>query len=156
MLRWPNTDAPEFSVALQSSASRTSIVTHPTVKRVRRVAIFGAIVVPSVYFAPVPALIFILCGVMDISRHRKISYELFEKYFMGNGIWTWILSPINLLADLLSFRNVGIYKLEDMPPAHRSEIETCVREFTANRDLIKNHVARSLAQNKRCMLTFKW
>src|SRR5258708_34592429 len=107
MLRWPNTNAPEFSAALQSLVSRVSIVSHPTAKRVRRVVIFGAIFVPSVYFAPVPALIFILCGVMDISRHRKISYELIEKYFMGNGIWTWILSPINLLADLLSFPNVG-------------------------------------------------
>jgi aspartyl/asparaginyl beta-hydroxylase (cupin superfamily) len=140
----------------QNPESRVSILRHPTVKRVRRVVIFGAIYAPAVYFAPVPALIFILCGVMDVSRHRKISYELIERYFMGNGIGTWILSPINLLADLLSCRNVGIHKLEDMPAEHRNEIEICVREFIANRDLIKNHVARSLAQNKRCMLTFKW
>ena len=67
-----------------------------------------------------------------------------------------MLSPINLLADLFSHRNKGQYKLEKMPAEHRREIETCVREFVANGDRIKAHIAKSLQQNKRSMLTFKW
>jgi aspartyl/asparaginyl beta-hydroxylase (cupin superfamily) len=126
------------------------------VNRVRRVALLAVVLAPALYFVPVPTLIFIACGAIDVSRHRKITYELIEKYFMGNGILTWTLSPINLLADLFSYRNKGQYKLEDMPAEHRSEIEACVREFIANGDLIKAHVAKSLEQSKRSMLTFKW
>lgn len=133
-----------------------SIWKQPSVKRVRRVVRLAVVLAPAVYFAPVPTLIFIVCGVIDVSRHKKITYELIEKYFMGNGIITWILSPINLLADLFSYRNKGDYKLEDMPAEHRVEIESCVREFIANGDAIKAHIAKTLEQNKRCMLTFKW
>src|SRR3954463_7547924 len=43
-----------------------------------------------------------------------------------------------------------------MPPEHRREIETCVREFIANGDRIKEHVQKSLADSRRGMLTFKW
>jgi len=126
------------------------------VKRARRIAIFAIVLVPALYFAPVPVLFMIACGAIDVSRHRKITYELIEKYFMGNGILTWMLSPINLLADLFSHRNKGQYRLEDLPPDHRREIEACVREFIANGDRIKGHVAQSLERNKRSMLTFKW
>lgn len=82
--------------------------------------------------------------------------ELIQKYFMGNGILTWMLSPINLLAELLSHRNRLVYRLEYLPPGHRSEIETCVRAFIAHGDIIKAHVAKQFGQSKRCMLTFKW
>jgi aspartyl/asparaginyl beta-hydroxylase (cupin superfamily) len=133
-----------------------SVWKQPGVKRVRRVAVFAVVIAPALYFAPLPTLILIAFGVLDVGRHRKITYQLIEKYFMGNGLLTWILSPINLLADLFSYRNKGQFKLEDMPPEHRREIETCVREFVANGDLIKAHIAKSLEQNKRSMLTFKW
>jgi hypothetical protein len=70
---------------------------------------------PALYFVPVPTVILIACGVIDVSRHKKVTYELIAKYFMGNGILTWMLSPINLLADLFSYRNKGQYEREDMP-----------------------------------------
>lgn len=126
------------------------------VKRIKRAACLAVVLAPALYFVPVPTLILIACGVIDVSRHRKVTYELIEKYFMGNGILTWMLSPINLLADLFSYRNKGQYELEDMPAEHRREIEACVHEFIANGDLIKAHIAKSLEQNKRSMLTFKW
>jgi aspartyl/asparaginyl beta-hydroxylase (cupin superfamily) len=133
-----------------------SIWKHPSVKRIRRVAIPAAVLVAGLYFAPLVVLLFVLCGLLDISRHRNINAELVQKYFTGNGILTWLLSPINLLSDLFSRRNRLIYKLEDMPPEHRREIETCVREFIANGDRIKEHVQKSLAGSRRGMLTFKW
>ena len=92
-------------------------------------------------------LFMVVCGVIDVRRHRKITYQLLEKYFLGNGLLTWMLSPLNLLADLLSHRNRVIYTLEDLPADHRREIEACVREFVDNGDRIKAHVAAILATN---------
>ena len=125
-------------------------------RRFRHLAGVAVILAPALYFIPVPTMILIICGVLDVSRHKKISYELLEKYFTGNGVPTWLLSPVNLLADLLSYRNRVVYKLEDMPAEHRAEIEACVRAFRESGDRIKAHVAKGLEQNKRCMLTFRW
>jgi len=129
---------------------------QPGVKRVRRVCVLAIFLVPALYFVPIPTVILILCGLLDVGRHRRIRYELIEKYFLGNGIPTWILSPINLLADLLSYPNLHRFKLVDLPDEHRAEIQACVRAFVDNGDLIRAHVADKLANTKRCMLTFKW
>jgi len=125
-------------------------------KRVRRLGLFVVVLAVALYFIPVITLIFLICGALDVSRHRRITYDLIEKYFMGNGAATWLLSPLNLLADLLSYRNKGKYALADLPAGHRAEIEACVRAFVDNRELIKTHITDTIGQNKRCMLTFKW
>jgi aspartyl/asparaginyl beta-hydroxylase (cupin superfamily) len=125
-------------------------------KRARRLAIFVIVVGAALYFIPIPTVIMLACGALDVGRHRKIRYELLEKYFAGNGIGTWLLSPINLLADLFSYRNKGQYALADLPPAHREEIETCVHALLDNSQSLKAHIAKSMGQNKRSMLTFKW
>lgn len=141
-----NTDVP----------SRPALWARPNVKRFRRL-FFGAVVYGSaLYFFPIPMLIYAACGVLDVGRQRKITAELLEKYFLGNGLLTWALSPINLIADLVSHRNKLVYRLEDLPPDHRREIETCVNAFVANGDRIKAHVAQASPQTKRSMLTFKW
>jgi len=116
----------------------------------------GIFLVPALYFLPVPTIIIVLCGVLDVGRHRRIRSELIEKYFFGNGIPTWLLSPINLLVDLFSYPNLHRFKLADLPEEHRTEIQACVRAFVDNRDLIKAHIADKLAHTKRAMLTFKW
>ncbi|MFB9267404.1 aspartyl/asparaginyl beta-hydroxylase domain-containing protein [Bradyrhizobium erythrophlei] len=127
-----------------------------TRKRARRIAVALVVLVPVLYLAPRFALFFLVCGALDIRRHFKITPELAEKYFLGNGIPTWLLSPINLLADLLSARNLGAYRLEDLPAAHRAEIEACVKAFVDNGEVIKARVAEVLGDRKRGMLTFKW
>ena len=134
----------------------TSRWKQAAVKRVRRVAVAAVVLAAASYFMPIVTLFMIVCGVIDVRRHKRITWDLIEKYFMGNGLLTWMLSPLNLLADLLSRRNRVIYTLEDMPTDHRREIETCVREFVDNGDRIKAHVAGTLERNKRCMLTFRW
>jgi beta-hydroxylase len=125
-------------------------------KRVRRFAIALVVLVPALYFAPYVTLFFLFCGALDIGRHFKITPDMAEKYFLGNGIPTWMLSPLNLLADMLSARNLGMYRLEDLPAEHRAEIEACVKAFVDNGDLIKARVAEVLGDKKRGMLTFKW
>src|SRR6202012_4737286 len=128
-------------------------------KRMRRIAIGLVVLAPALYFAPYVTLFFLFCGALDIGRHFKITPQMAEKYFLGNGIPTWLLSPVNLLADVLSARNLGIYRLEGLPAEHRAEIESCVKAFVDNGDLIKAHVNAmmgGLGEKKRAMLTFKW
>jgi beta-hydroxylase len=126
------------------------------IKRARRIIGFAVVLAAAFYLVPVVALTFVICGVLDISRHRKITSEIAEKYFMGNGITTWLLSPINLVADLFAHSNKGQYALAELPPAHRREIETCVRAFIDNGERIKAQIAKTIGQNKRSMLAFKW
>src|SRR5215470_12153546 len=133
-----------------------SMFDKQNLKRARRIVLFAVIIGVALYFIPLLTVLFVACGILDISRHRKINYLLIERYFMGNGITTWFLSPINLLADLFSHRNIGQYKLDDLPPEHRREVEATVRAFRENGELIKAHIAKSIQQNKRTMLTFKW
>src|SRR5271169_3818250 len=124
---------------------------NPAVKRVRRVALLVAILAPAAWFVPIPTAIIVACGVMDVLRHRRVTLRLVEQYFTGNGILTWLLSPINLLADLLSYRTPGVCRLDDLPPAHRAEIVACTSALTANAAAVKAHVANSLAENRRGM-----
>jgi aspartyl/asparaginyl beta-hydroxylase (cupin superfamily) len=126
------------------------------VKRARRLILFAIVLAAAFYLIPTVTTILIVCGALDVSRHRKITYQLIEKYFMGNGIGTWLLSPVNLIADLFSYRNKGQYALADLPPAHREEIETCVQALLDNRDRLKAHIAKTMGESKRTMLTFKW
>src|SRR5262249_39839505 len=103
-----------------------------------------------------PTVIMLVCGALDVGRHKNLNYLLIERYFMGNGIGTWMLSPINLLADLFSYKNIGKYKLDDLPAEHRREVETAVRAFVENGPALKAHIAKALDCSKRTMLTFKW
>jgi aspartyl/asparaginyl beta-hydroxylase (cupin superfamily) len=125
-------------------------------KRIRRIALGLIVFATALYFIPYLTCFFLFCGLLDIRRHFKITPEMAEKYFLGNGIPTWLLSPINLLADMLSARNLGMYRLEDLPDEHRAEIEACVKAFVDNGPAIKARVSEVLGDKKRGMLTFKW
>jgi aspartyl/asparaginyl beta-hydroxylase (cupin superfamily) len=133
-----------------------SIWKQPGIKRARRIILLAVVLSAALYLLPIVTLIFVVCGALDVRRHRKITYQLIEKYFMVNGIPTWLLSPFNLLADLFSHPNKGQYSLADLPDEHRREIEDCVRAFVENGEAIKAHIAKTIGQNKRSMLTFKW
>lgn len=108
------------------------------------------------YFAPVIALIFVICGVFDISRHRVVSSDLMTKYFTGNGLVTWLLSPVNVFFDLISSRNKYVYRLEDFPPEHRREIEEVLKVFDDERDAIIADVRDKMGSSQRGMLFYKW
>ena len=94
---------------------------NPAVKRVRRVAVLVAILAPAAWLVPIPVAVMVGCGMIDVLRHRRITIRLVEQYFTGNGILTWMLSPLNLLADLLSYRTPGVCRLDDLPATHRAE-----------------------------------
>jgi len=133
-----------------------SVLTGSTGKHVRRAAAFAAIVAPALYFAPIPVGVYLACGVLDVSRHRKITYQLIEEYFTGKGLLTWLLSPINLLADLLSRKPRGAVPFAELPAECQREIETCVAAFVGARDAIAEAVGPQMQSGRRAMLAFRW
>ena len=74
----------------------------------------------------------ILCGLIDVSRHKTIDLKLIKEYFIGKGFLTFLLSPLNLLSDLLSHRNLHTYKIEDLPQGHQNEINNVISLFDKN------------------------
>jgi beta-hydroxylase len=133
-----------------------SVQTRSYGRHARRIAFFAVLVAPAIYFAPIPAVILLACGVLDVSRHRKISYQLIEEYFTGKGLLTWLLSPINLLADLLSRKPRGAVPFEQLPAQCRQEIETCVAAFVGNRIAITEAIRPHMESDRRAMLAFRW
>ncbi len=133
-----------------------SLLTRSDRKHIRRGALFALAVAPALWFAPIPTAILLVCGVLDVSRHRRISYQLIEEYFTGKGLLTWLLSPINLAADLLSREPSCAVRFEALPADCRREIETCVAAFQANRAAIVDVVRPQLEHGDRVMLAFRW
>lgn len=108
------------------------------------------------YFAPWLAAFFFLCGLIDSLRNTPKTYDLFERYFLGNGILTWVLSPVNLLVDLISYRNPGVWKMDDLPEAYRAEVQGVLDTFVANKDEIIAQVDRTFENGRRGMYVWKW
>ena len=87
----------------------------------RRVVAPIVIYGPIVYFFPELALLYAVCGAYDVSRNTGLNMSMVRRYFLGNGASLWLLSPLNVLLDILSlpYVNKGIYRLEDMPAGTR-------------------------------------
>ena len=69
---------------------------------------------------------------------------------------TWLLSPLNILLDLISlpFVNKGIYRLEDLPPLHQEEVRRLIE--TAHRQQLVDKLQAVAQDQKRSMFFFKW
>jgi beta-hydroxylase len=107
------------------------------------------------YLGPWSLVIFwILCGLIDVLRHKTLTKKVIKQYFTGKGILTWFLSPINLFTDLISPKNLHVYNIEDMPPDLQSEILEVKNLFDKN---ISNITQRfENADSSRTMLFYKW
>ncbi len=123
---------------------------------VRRVLFPLCVLAPLAYFFPKIALVYAICGAYDVSRNRPITPELLRRYFVGNGVGTWLLSPFNCLLDLLSlpYVNNGVYRLEDLPPGHQDEIKRLIAA-AKDADLVRQLEERA-KDNQRTMLFFRW
>ena len=120
-----------------------------TVKRVVPLAL-------AVYFIPVFFAMYVGAGLVDFLRNKRRTLASLDRYFAGNGFFTWLLSPFNLLMDLftLPYRNKGIYKLSDLPAAYQDEINSLI-DATQHSGLIGKLEAK-LGEKKRGMIFFKW
>jgi hypothetical protein len=110
----------------------------------RRVLVPVCVLVPFAYFLPKLALFYALCGAYDVTRNRNLKLSTVRRYFLGNGVLLWVLSPINVLLDLLSlpYINKRVYRLEDFPPAHQQEIRRLIK-VTDEADLVRRVEERS-------------
>jgi hypothetical protein len=65
-------------VFLPVQSMATNFWKRPGVRRTRRVAIAAIVLGTGLYLVPVVALIYVVCGLIDVSRHQKITAELLE------------------------------------------------------------------------------
>ena len=106
--------------------------------------------------APVVLAVYFLFGLLDAGRNRPWKWATFDRYFFGNGVFTWLLAPFNLLMDFLCLphRNRGIYRLSDLPAGHQAEVRELI-EAAHRRDLVGLLEAK-LGDNKRGMIFWQW
>ena len=122
----------------------------------RRVLFPIAVFVPFGYFLPKLAIFYAVCGLYDVSRNRPMNLSLLQRYFLGNGFLTWVLSPINILLDLLSLPHInkGVYQLDDLPPDYQAEVKRLID--TAERENLVAKLQERSKDNSRTMIFFKW
>lgn len=126
--------------------------------RKRQKQLLVAIVFLAVTLALIPfvTLAYIAFGLLDVLRNDKRDYYLFQRYFSGNGFTTWLVSPLNLLIDLVCHRNPGIYTLDDFSDEARGELETVLEVFKARKDEIIARIDGELDGAKRGMFIYRW
>ena len=95
-------------------------------------------------------------GAYDVCRNTDLSLSTLRRYFIGNGFLTWVLSPINILLDILSlpFVNKGVYRLEDLPAEHQEEVRRMIK--IANEQNLVAKLDERSKDNQRTMLFFRW
>lgn len=104
------------------------------------------------FFAIIP--FWFLCGLIDVSRHKTKNFKLLKEYFFGKGKLTFILSPLNLLIDLISHKNLHTFNIDSFPQSHKDEIEKIIELFDANTKGIEERFSR--IDENRTMLFYKW
>jgi beta-hydroxylase len=115
-------------------------------------AIFGVLA----YFLPWLALIYAVCGIYDVTRNRELNLATLQRYFTGNGLLTWLLSPINTLLDILClpYVNKGVYRLEDLPPDYQDEVNRLID--TARKENLVALLEERAKAFPRTMIFFRW
>jgi beta-hydroxylase len=110
----------------------------------------------ALYFLPKLVVFYACCGVLDVMRNRRRTPSTLYRYFAGNGLCTWLLSPFNLLMDLLSlpYRNRGVYKIGDLPATHQDEIRSIIT--AAHESQLVERLESKMEGQKRGMIFFKW
>lgn len=125
-------------------------------RTVRKLAIAVIALAAGFYLIPFVTLFFLATGLIDVMRNTRRDAMVFERYFLGNGIPTWLLSPFNLLIDVLSYRNKGVYRLEDLPPDWQREVDFVLDTFRARKDEIVGDIDDVFEAGRRGMYVFKW
>ena len=124
-------------------------------KNFRRAAKLALIAV-LVYYFPLCMAVLFACGIYDVARNTALTADTLERYFLGNGVLTWLLSPFNVVLDLLAlpFLNKGIYQIEDFPPEYQAEIRRVID--TAYRVDLVGRLRQRAEAEARAMFFFKW
>jgi len=127
-----------------------------SLKTIRKVGLAIVALALAFYFIPIITALFILCGLIDVLRNDRKNGRLFSLYFAGNGLFTWLLSPLNLLVDLLSYKNWGVWKLEQFPDDYRREVEEVLEVFKNRQAEIIADIDAHFESGRRGMYVFQW
>ncbi len=108
------------------------------------------------YLLPEVMLFYAVCGIYDVSRNSTIDGRLVYRYFLGNGVPTWALSPFNILMDIMTlpYINKKIYQLEDLPEECQAEIKELLEVVKAEK--VVDELASRAEKIRRSMIFFKW
>ena len=89
-----------------------------------------------------------------MGRNHGLKLSTIRRYFIGNGFLLWMLSPINVLLDLLSlpYTNKGIYRLEDLPSGHQVEVRRLIRVTDGSKSCQSARRAGKNSINAQCFL----
>lgn len=110
----------------------------------------------AVFLFPGVLAIYAGLGFLDCLRNKRRTLSTFGRYFAGNGLFTWLLSPFNLLMDVIAlpYWNRGIYQLSDLPSPYQNEINAMI-EAAERSDLVGKLEAK-MQGAPRGMVFFKW
>jgi aspartyl/asparaginyl beta-hydroxylase (cupin superfamily) len=122
----------------------------------RKDLLYVLILAVLLYAAPTFCIAFIACGLADFQRSRQFSAVNWRRYFLGNGLLTWVLSPFNLLVDLICTHNRGVYALADLPERHRDEIRDVIDAFRNNLPFVQQRLAAQMPNKRRGMCFARW
>jgi beta-hydroxylase len=144
------------STTFTETLTGRQLVTRIWKYSVRRVLLPVCVFVPFAYFFPKIALFYALCGAYDVSRNPGLNFETARRYFIGNGFPTWLLSPINIVLDLLSlpYINKGVYRLEDLPSDYADEVKRLMA--AANEANLVAQLEEAAKKYPRTMVFFRW
>jgi hypothetical protein len=140
------------SVSLASPPRKKSKFLRYTKKIIKRLIPLGLLA----YFLPKVLIAYVVLGLIDVLRNRPLAWDTMQRYFFGNGVLTWILSPFNVLMDLLAlpYWNKGIYKQGDLPERYQKEVQALI-DACHNRDLV-GALESKMGDKKRGMFFFQW
>ena len=145
-----------MSTTFTETLTGRQLVTRIWKYSVRRVLLPVCVFVPFAYYFPKVALFYALCGAYDVSRNPGLNFETARRYFIGNGFPTWLLSPINIVLDLLSlpYINKGVYRLEDLPSDYADEVKRLIQ--AANEANLVAQIEEAAKKYPRTMVFFRW
>ena len=132
-----------------------------TKKAVKVGVVLGAIAL-ALWLAPTwvslyVALPFLALGVYDVFRNDfPNSGPLLKRYFAGNGLFTWLMSPVNVVMDILSKPLPKTATIDDLPQECRSELEGVLDVLMSNRDMLIQQINASMGASARGMVFFRW
>lgn len=121
-----------------------------------RVVQIGALVavILIIYFLPLLFIFYLCCGILDISRHKPLNFYIVKKYFIGNGCLTWLLSPINLIADVIAWNRKTIVAFDHLPDDCKNELEQIINNI--DKEKIISYLPDRMKNNRKAMIFFKW
>lgn len=141
-----------MSVGVTNVPAPPSQTFKKATKAIRKLVVLGL----AIFFIPEIFAVFFCCGLLDVLRNKRRTFSTLDRYFAGNGFFTWMLSPFNLLMDLFSlpYWNKGIYKITDLPKGYQEEINALI-EASHKSDVVGKLESKMDGQ-KRGMIFFKW